>query len=734
MSFKPINISQQDARWKNIKLGFSNDSTIGVYGCALTSVCMWLSGFGYPETPDKLNEKLKQRNGYQQDAIVWSAVSAIYPNVKFKSLIICTDANAPIDLIAASIASGQPVILEVDNSPKAGLQTHWVVAYAKVGKDFLILDPWPNPPEQGNDISLMRYSQGKELKRSIMAVVLYECQTAGDGSSPTPPPLNDGSLYVRVGEAVTAGLRIRSAPSTASDTLSLEITGAYLKVLEPEAALRSKIGMNDQWLRISNAVGVEGFVAAWLVVATTVGGSPPPPPPPPEDDKTIKRIRASIGDGLESVPTSVAAEKRLAASPTQSGSYRLVADIWNRYGGILGALSAKLNIESGVAVATLGVESGGQAFGIDGRTLIRFENHLFYTYWGKNNLDKFNKFFAFNNNQRWMGHKWRSDPKKAWTDFHGNQAREWDVFSFARSLDESAAMLSISMGAPQIMGFNFGVIGYASVQDMFAAFARSDRDQVIAFFDFIQGTLPNAGAVKVLQARNFLQFATIYNGSGQAPTYAGLINSGYTAFLSLYAGLPVQPPSPPPDPAAPPDNPPPTPDPVDGDMSVEVLSSAGKTGLKMFQKPRIEAGVITTLSVGMVLRVLDADKGEVRKHLGKKNEWVYVRDYQARKGYVQAMFVGEKTNSPVTFSILDLAEPESITVYVAGSAGKSGLLLRVQPTSYAPSVKSLPVNTTLQVLDDPLIASQKVGVYNQWIKVKEPLGAEGYVAAWFVKR
>src|SRR5512145_909968 len=214
MPFQLVNISQQDPRWKNINLGFSNDSTIGAYGCAMTSVCMWLSGFGYPETPDTLNANLKQRGGFVQDAIIWSAVSTIYPKIRYKNLVLCRDTDAPLEVIAGAIAAGQPVILEVDSSPKPGLQTHWVVAYAKIYKDFLIFYTWPYPTEQGKDISLMaRYSQGKELKRSITAAVFYECQVAGDGSSPTLPP-SDGGFHVRVGAQVPAGLRVRSAPTT----------------------------------------------------------------------------------------------------------------------------------------------------------------------------------------------------------------------------------------------------------------------------------------------------------------------------------------------------------------------------------------------------------------------------------------------------------------------------------------------------------------------------------------
>ena len=677
MPFQLVNISQQDPRWKNINLGFSSDSTIGAYGCALTSVCMWLSGFGYPETPDSLNSKLKQRGGFVQDAIIWGAVSAIYPQVKYKNLILCRDTDAPLDAIAGAVATGQQVILEVDSSPKPGLQTHWVVAYAKNGNDFLILDPWPYPTEQGKNVSLMtRYSQGKELKRSITAALFYECQTAGDGSTPTPPP-SDGSMYVRIGDQVPAGLRLRSAPTTTSDTLSIEYSGTYLKVVEPAAIALPKIGVYDQWLHVRNPAGVDGYVAAWYVVAVaTTNPTPTPAPPPqpaPNPTGPIKRTRPSVGDGLDNIPTPAPTDRRLTATATQSGTYQLVANIWNRYGGIFAPLSNVLGIEPGMAVAVFAVESGGQAFGPDGRMLIRFENHIFYNYWGKNNVDTFNKFFTFDLNQRWTGHKWRSDPNGAWIDFHGNQTLEWNVFNFARALDETAAMMSISMGAPQIMGFNFSVIGCVSVQDMFNAFTRSDRDQVFGFFDFIQGVLPGAGAVKSLQTKNFTQFATIYNGSGQASYYGSLISNGYNAFKTLYAALPAQPSSPttppittpptttppattPPTPSTPPTpttppvstppqpTPPASPDPSSSVMMVVVLNSVGAAGTAMHSKPSYTANILATQPAGAVLRVTEDNLDDARAHIGKKNEWIQVRDSQGRRGYVMAIFVAEKTS------------------------------------------------------------------------------------------
>jgi hypothetical protein len=274
MAFNLVNYSQQDPAWKSVKIGRSNE-TIGHVGCALTSVAMLVSGHGYPETPKTLNAKLKARGGYVDAAIIWGAVTSIYPQIAYRNLVLCRDTAAPLSRIDESIAAGQPVVVEVDSSPRAGLQTHWVVLYKKQGDDYLMLDPWPHPAESGQEVTLLpRYSHGKPLKKSITAVVFYECVQSGSGDSwdtattePTSP--TEPGTYVRIPVSVEAGLRLRSAPTTASATVAIEPPGVNLCVLEPAEVATPKIGVYNQWIHARDEAGREGYVAAWYVEAGT---------------------------------------------------------------------------------------------------------------------------------------------------------------------------------------------------------------------------------------------------------------------------------------------------------------------------------------------------------------------------------------------------------------------------------------------------------------------------------
>ncbi|HEU4746395.1 MAG TPA: SH3 domain-containing protein, partial [Anaerolineales bacterium] len=66
-------------------------------------------------------------------------------------------------------------------------------------------------------------------------------------------------------------------------------------------------------------------------------------------------------------------------------------------------------------------------------------------------------------------------------------------------------------------------------------------------------------------------------------------------------------------------------------------------------------------------------------------------------------------------------------------AAAEGVALRKQPViSDSTLIKRLPLGTELTVLEPN--AETKIGKNDQWLKVKDPSGTEGVVAAWFVAR
>ena len=256
------------------------------------------------------------------------------------------------------------------------------------------------------------------------------------------------------------------------------------------------------------------------------------------DFLTIKETNPAAGffhedDDMKIVPLSPRESERLPVASDFAPIQRLVARTWNVQGGLLKILSDRIGIEPATSVAVLCVESGGKGFNADGSMVIRFENHVFWREWGKGNATTFAAHFSFNEAQGWKDHKFREKPAGKWGECHGDQLREWRVLDFARSLHDIAALRSISMGGPQIMGFNHARAGYDSVHSMFNAFRNDVRYQTIALFDFLQGPGTTSPMVVALQRKKFGDFAALYNGPGQAAEYGFRIERHVEAFRSL---------------------------------------------------------------------------------------------------------------------------------------------------------------------------------------------------------
>ena len=277
MAFSLIRYSQQDPRWKDIPLG-SGPDTIGYFGCAVTSVAMLSSGWGFSETPATLNQKLKANGGFVHEAIVWAGISQLYPALQSTGLTLCNNPPAPISQINSSLTSGQPVVAEVDFSPAAGLQTHWVVLYAPFGSDYLILDPWPYPSDSGQVTLMSRFSHGRPLASAIKAIAWYQCSSIG-GPEPGPAPVPT-DLRVRAIASATAGLRLRPQPSLNVPANYAEMPGVPLQVIEDRAGALAKIGQQDKWIYIRDPQGHTGYVAAWYVELVPAAPTVPPAPAP----------------------------------------------------------------------------------------------------------------------------------------------------------------------------------------------------------------------------------------------------------------------------------------------------------------------------------------------------------------------------------------------------------------------------------------------------------------------
>ena len=344
MAFKLVYLSQQDPQWKNDPLGFATNpkDTIGYVGCALTSVSMLVSGYGFAETPQTLNQKLKAKQGFVDSGIRWDVVSQVHPEVRLKSNIRCEDSDAPLGQIDAALAAGQPVVVRVDASPNAGLQWHYVLLYARKGDDYLMLDPWPYQPGTAKeDLMLKRYSQGRPLKKAIQQVLIYEAPGAGGpistpsspgtttSTQPAPAPAPTSGVHARVMDSVTWGLNIRSSTDSSSMANLVIAVPAGTQLMLLNASDAAKIGQNNQWVRVREPGGKEGFAAAWYL--EKVADATPAPTTEPTPDPTSPPSAPTVPAEAEKEKlTAIVSEAvgtsglRLRKAPSKGGAVVMV--------------------------------------------------------------------------------------------------------------------------------------------------------------------------------------------------------------------------------------------------------------------------------------------------------------------------------------------------------------------------------------------------------------------------
>lgn len=145
------------------------------------------------------------------------------------------------------------------------------------------------------------------------------------------------------------------------------------------------------------------------------------------------------------------------------------------------------------------VEGAGVGFLKNGKAKILFERHRMYEYLKQFKGDAFAKA------------QMKLVPNLVNTKtgcYQGNEA-EHVRLSLAKQIHEEAALQSTSWGQFQIMGENWKVLGYESVQDFVAQMQASESLQLEAFIRFIEW---KPGLLEALKKQDWDKVFTLYNG------------------------------------------------------------------------------------------------------------------------------------------------------------------------------------------------------------------------------
>jgi uncharacterized protein YgiM (DUF1202 family) len=310
---------------------------------------MVANGYGYSETPQTFNDKMKAAGGFQGEFVNAFLVPQVFPGISILSYDECDTSPAPVAKIDAALAKGDPVLVQVDWSPNAGVQSHWVIAYAKEGNDYAIYDPYMYAGDAPGKKLLMfsRYNhQGTDPATAISAALFLTgvggqksgstgaTVSGGSGSAAAPAatttaapaappapkakvpvPADSFSVYV-----IEDDLALRADPSVGGALISRQKLDTALKTLEKKTNAEVKVGQYNQWLQVQDPSGAQGYVAAWYVSKTKGASAPPVPGAGAQGAGTPAAPAASAVGAGELVVTPITDGLALREKPELNGN------------------------------------------------------------------------------------------------------------------------------------------------------------------------------------------------------------------------------------------------------------------------------------------------------------------------------------------------------------------------------------------------------------------------------
>jgi uncharacterized protein YgiM (DUF1202 family) len=148
-------------------------------------------------------------------------------------------------------------------------------------------------------------------------------------------------------------------------------------------------------------------------------------------------------------------------------------------------------------------------------------------------------------------------------------------------------------------------------------------------------------------------------------------------------------------------------------------------------------------------------KAQAQAKVGKQGQWIQVQDPTGQQGFVAAWYVSDKKVT-ASSSGTTTTSPKPSTSPTPSSSPTPGSSPSPSPAPVPAGALALYPTTQVTLRTKPVVANDniiryvnvteqlislepaeqaipKVGVQNQWIKVKDANNKEGFVAAWFVK-
>jgi hypothetical protein len=177
---------------------------------------------------------------------------------------------------------------------------------------------------------------------------------------------------------------------------------------------------------------------------------------------------------------------------------------------------------------------------------------------------------------------------------------------------------------------------------------------------------------------------------------------------------------------------------------------AGEDDLALRTEPSPGGFLWKRMVLGTELTCLEP-KAAAKAKIGVQGQWIQVQESAGNQGYVAAWYVSEQKGKPATPPPAATTAPAPVAAPKPGSAPApkpaaplppgalafvptEELSFRTQPViSPETLIRRVPVTEQLVCIEPANQAIPKVGVTNQWLKMRDASNKEGYVAAWYVK-
>lgn len=211
----------------------------------------------------------------------------VWPNCAYRDMQPCEDIPRPSPKLTRLLRQASLSFCRWIG--KAGHSNPFCFGKGKKGNDYSIYDPYKyggDGPDKEVLLTTRYKYNGAKLEFEISAVLWFDSYS---NTPPEPPKVTKVSLPAEkfVIYAIEDDLALRSEPSVTGYLWKRMLGGTELICLEEKSKVKSKLGVQGQWIQVQDPKGDQGYVAAWFVseqkgkpAASTSTSVPVPAPKP----------------------------------------------------------------------------------------------------------------------------------------------------------------------------------------------------------------------------------------------------------------------------------------------------------------------------------------------------------------------------------------------------------------------------------------------------------------------